>query len=64
MSLMSTQEKKSKFLVFVVEECGSCGLKTKRAFQSGDYVYKEGGECTRCKGRTKINMIFSEKAEQ
>jgi len=61
---MSTQEKKSKFLVFVVEECSSCGLKTKRAFQLGDYIYKEGGECTRCKGKTRINMIYSEKAEQ
>jgi len=63
MNFMSSLEKRSKFLVFTVEECSSCGLKTKRAFQSGDYVYKEGGECTKCKGKTRINMIYSEKAE-
>ncbi|MGQ9468400.1 MAG: hypothetical protein ACUVTD_01005 [Nitrososphaerales archaeon] len=60
---MSSLEKRSKFLVFTVEECGSCGLKTKRAFQPGDYVYKDGGECTKCKGKTRITMIYSEKAE-
>ncbi len=61
---MIAKEKKSKFTVFVVEECSSCGLKTKRDFQSGDYVFKEGRECAKCKGKTKINMIFREKAEQ
>ncbi|MCP8315832.1 MAG: hypothetical protein H3Z51_03090 [archaeon] len=60
---MSSPEKRSKFLVFTTEECSSCGLKTKRAFQSGDYVYKEEGECSKCKGKMRINTIYSEKAE-
>jgi hypothetical protein len=60
---MGSLEKRSRFLVFTVEECNFCHLKTKRAFQLGDYIYKEGGECTKCKGKTKITMIYSEKTE-
>ncbi len=64
MDTMSSPVKRSKFLVYTVEECNSCHLKTKRAFQIGDYIYKDGGECTKCKGKMKIAMIYSEKAEQ
>ena len=31
-----TQQGKSKFNVFTIEECPACGQKTKRAFQVGD----------------------------
>ncbi|MCP8323211.1 MAG: hypothetical protein L6N96_03430 [Candidatus Methylarchaceae archaeon HK02M2] len=57
-------KKSPRFIVYTIEECPSCDLKTKRAFQSGDYVFKEGGECTKCKGKTTINMIYSEKVEK
>ncbi|MCP8304620.1 MAG: hypothetical protein H3Z50_04005 [archaeon] len=64
MSAITGMKKSSKSVVYTIEECASCGLKTKRDFQSGDYVYKEGGGCTKCKGKTMINMIYSEKVEK
>jgi len=56
----TTQDKKSKFLVFTIEECPACGQKTKRPFQLGDYVTKEGGKCTKCGNPTKITLIYAE----
>ena len=56
----TSQDRKSKLLVFTVEECPVCGQKTKRAFQVGDYVTKEGGKCTKCGNTTKITMIYAE----
>lgn len=53
-------EKRPKMPVFTVEDCQSCGTKTKRAFKMGDYVYREGGECAKCHGKTLISMIFAE----
>ncbi|MCP8311966.1 MAG: hypothetical protein L6N95_01710 [Candidatus Methylarchaceae archaeon HK01B] len=64
MSRLFGTKKSAKSVVYTIEECTSCGLKTKRDFQSGDYVYKEGGECTKCKGKSMINMIYSEKVEK
>ncbi|MEM3437890.1 MAG: hypothetical protein QXP55_05120 [Nitrososphaerales archaeon] len=63
MSTMNVLEKRTKSLVFTIEECDSCHLKMKRDFRLGDYIYKEGGECSKCKGKTKIIMIYSEKVE-
>ena len=56
----SSQERKSKLLVFTIEECPACGQKTKRAFQVGDFVTKEGGKCPKCSNTTKITMIYAE----
>ena len=56
----SQQDKKNKFLVYTIEECSACGQKTKRAFQLGDYVTKEGGKCVKCGNATKITMIYAE----
>ncbi len=53
-------EKRPKMPVFTVEDCQSCGTKTKRAFKMGDYVYREGGECAKCHAKTLISMIFAE----
>jgi hypothetical protein len=64
MSLMSNLKGRQKSKVSTIEECLSCGQKTKRAFQSGDFVYKVGGECTKCKGKMKIVMIYGEKVEE
>ncbi len=46
--------------VFSIEDCPNCGLKTKRAFHQGDYVFKDGSECAKCKHITRISMIFGE----
>jgi rRNA maturation protein Nop10 len=56
----SPQDRKSKLLVFTIEECPACGQKTKRAFQIGDYVTKDGAKCPKCGNTTKITMIYAE----
>lgn len=56
----ATRENKAKFLVYTIEECPACSQKTKRAFQVGDFVTKEGGKCSKCGNTTKITLIFGE----
>jgi hypothetical protein len=53
-----------KPIVYTIEECSACNLKTKREFKLGDYVFKEVGECSKCKGKTTISMIFSEQLKK
>jgi rRNA maturation protein Nop10 len=54
------QEKKVKYTVFTIEECPACNQKTKRAFQAGDYVTKDGGKCAKCGNQTRISLIYAE----
>lgn len=54
------QESRTKFIVYTIEECPACGQKTKRAFQLGDYVTKDGAKCTKCGNQTKITAIYAE----
>ena len=56
----SIGEKRPKMPVFTIEECPSCGTKTKRAFKIGDYVYKDGAACPKCGAKTVISMIYCE----
>jgi rRNA maturation protein Nop10 len=51
---------KAKFNVYTIEECPACGQKTKRAFQVGDYVTKDGANCSKCGNATKITLIYAE----
>jgi rRNA maturation protein Nop10 len=51
---------KEKALVYTIEECNQCGLKTKRSFKIGDFVFKLGELCSKCKGSTLITMIYAE----
>ena len=53
-------ETKEKPIVYTIEECNQCGLKTKRTFKLGDFVYKIGELCNKCKGSTLITMIYAE----
>lgn len=39
-------------------ECKACGIKSTREFQRGDYIFKEGEPCQKCKGKTLITAIF------
>ena len=55
-----TQQGKSKFNVYTIEECPACGQKTKRAFQVGDYITKDGANCSKCGNVTKITLIYAE----
>ncbi len=53
-------EKKVKYNVFTIEECPACSQKTKRSFQAGDYVTKDGAKCAKCGNQTRISLIFAE----
>jgi len=59
MSSTQAQEKR-RLPVFTIEECPACTQKTKRTFQVGDYVTKEGAKCTKCGNSTRITLIFAE----
>jgi len=59
-SASQTQQGKSKFTVYTIEECPACGQKTKRAFQVGDYITKDGANCSKCGNVTKITLIYAE----
>ena len=49
-----------KRTVFTIEECERCSLKTKRPFKEGDYVFKDGGECSHCKSpHTRISAVMA-----
>jgi rRNA maturation protein Nop10 len=54
------QQGKAKFNVYTIEECPACGQKTKRAFQLGDYITKDGANCSKCGNVTKITLIYAE----
>jgi rRNA maturation protein Nop10 len=54
------QQGKAKFNVYTIEECPACGQKTKRAFQVGDYITKDGAKCSKCGNTTKITLIYAE----
>ena len=62
MSSVPAANKKSKLLVYSIEECPACGQKTKRAFQVGDFITKEAAKCTKCGDTTRINLVYAEPA--
>ena len=40
--------------------CGNCGFKVVRAFNQGDFVYKEVGKCQQCNGTMRVESIYAE----
>jgi rRNA maturation protein Nop10 len=60
MSSVPAGDKKSKLLVYTIEECPVDGQKTKRAFQVGDYITKDGAKCTKCGNTTRISLVYAE----
>ena len=60
MSSVPGPDKKTKLLVYTIEECPVCGQKTKRAFTVGDYVPKDGAKCTKCGNQTRISLVNAE----
>jgi len=63
MSSVPASDKKSKLLVYSIEECPVDGQKTKRAFQIGDYVTKEGNKCTKCGNPTRVTLVYAESSK-
>jgi RNase P subunit RPR2 len=45
-------------------ECKKCGFKTVRAFQRGDYVFKEVDACQKCNDKMLITAIYREIKEK
>lgn len=60
MSSVPAADKKSKLLVYSVEECPVCGQKTKRAFVVGDYVTKDGSKCAKCGNQARVSLVYAE----
>ena len=63
MSSVPAADKKSKLLVYSVEECPVCGQKTKRAFAVGDYVTKDGSKCTKCGNTARVSLVYAESSK-
>ncbi len=63
MSSVPGPDKKTKLLVYTIEECPACGQKTKRAFAVGDYVTKDGAQCTKCSSPTKVSLVYAESSK-
>jgi len=63
MSSVPGTDRRSKLLVYTIEECPVCGQKTKRAFQVGDYVTKESANCTKCGNPTRISLVYAESSK-
>ena len=60
MSSVPGPDRKSKLLVYTIEECPVCGQKTKRAFTVGDYVTKDAAKCTKCSNTTRVSLVYAE----
>ncbi len=60
MSSVPANNRKSKLLVYTIEECPVCGQKMKRAFQVGDYITKEGAACSKCGNATRVGLVYAE----
>jgi len=60
MSSVPANDKKSKLLVYTVEECPVCGQKTKRAFTVGDYITKDGAKCAKCGNTARVSLVYAE----
>jgi hypothetical protein len=63
MSSVPGPDRKSKLLVYTIEECPVCGQKTKRAFAVGDYVTKDGSKCSKCSNTTRVSLVYAESSK-
>ncbi len=63
MSSVPGPDKRSKLLVYTIEECPVCGQKTKRAFAVGDYITKDGAKCPKCSNPTRVSLVYAESSK-
>jgi hypothetical protein len=55
------RKKEVKPETYTEETCQSCGEKSRRQFEDGDYVYKTGGQCKKCSSSdTLVSAIYGE----
>lgn len=59
------KKKEVKPEIYSEDTCQSCGEKTRRHFEEGDYVYKSGAQCKRCSSsNTLVTAVFGEYPEE
>jgi hypothetical protein len=47
--------------IYTIDTCKSCGQKTKRRFEAGDYVFGTGLQCKNCSSSdTLVTSIYGE----
>jgi hypothetical protein len=46
--------------VYSEETCNSCGEKSRRPFEQGDYVFGAGPVCKKCHSSTMITAVYGE----
>jgi hypothetical protein len=51
--------------IYSEDTCQSCGEKTRRRFEKGDYVYKTGAQCKKClSSDTLVTAVYGEYPEE
>lgn len=46
--------------IYTEETCNSCGHRTRRTFEEGDHVYKQGKVCQKCAAATTVSAVYGE----
>jgi hypothetical protein len=58
------KKKEIKPEIYSEDTCQSCGEKTRRQFEEGDYVYRFGVQCKKCSSNTLVTAIYGEYPEE
>lgn len=59
------KKKEVKPEIYSEDTCQSCGEKTRRRFEEGDYVYKAGAQCKKCSSSdTLVTAVYGEYPEE
>ncbi len=55
------KKKEVKPEIYSEETCQSCGEKTRRRFEEGDYVYKRTTQCNKCSSSERlVTAVYGE----
>lgn len=63
--MLFRKKKEVKPEIYSEDTCQSCGEKTRRRFEEGDYVYKPGAQCKKCSSSdTLVTAVYGEYPEE
>jgi ribosomal protein L37AE/L43A len=63
--ILFRKKKEVKPEIYSEDTCHSCGEKTRRRFEEGDYVYKHGAQCKKCSSSdTLVTAVYGEYPEE
>lgn len=63
--MLFRKKKEVKPEIYSEDTCQSCGEKTRRRFEEGDYVYKAGAQCKNCSSSdTLVTAVYGEYPEE